>query len=115
MAKYQCSVCGYIFDEEREGKSLEDLQECPVCHQSRRAFEPVRDAEIPAEREERAAPLDYPEAYSRRDESVRYMKEIHQMAVSGSSIIDAMGTRLPVPGWDEILLLGAQLNPMPLD
>ena len=39
MAKYQCSVCGYIFDEEREGKSLEDLQECPVCHQSRRAFE----------------------------------------------------------------------------
>lgn len=115
MAKYQCSVCGYIFDEEREGKSLEDLQECPVCHQSKRAFEPVRDAEIPAERKERAAPLDYPEAYSRRDESVRYMKEIHQMAVSGSSIIDAMGTRLPVPGWDEILLLGAQLNPMPLD
>ena len=115
MAKYQCSVCGYIFDEEREGQSLEALQECPVCHQSRRAFEPVRDAEIPAEREERAAPLDYPEAYSRRDESVRYMKEIHQMAVSGSSIIDAMGTRLPVPGWDEILLLGAQLNPMPLD
>lgn len=43
------------------------------------------------------------------------MKEIHQMAVSGSSLIEAMGTRMPMPGWDEILLLGAQLNPPPLD
>ena len=43
------------------------------------------------------------------------MKEIHQMAVSGSYLIEAMGTRMPMPGWDEILLLGAQLNPPPLD
>ena len=51
---------------------------------------------------------------ARRDESCRYMKEIHEMAVSGKSIIEAMGTRMPMPSWDDILILGAQLNPPPL-
>ncbi|MDR1573624.1 MAG: FMN-binding glutamate synthase family protein, partial [Clostridiales Family XIII bacterium] len=45
----------------------------------------------------------------------RHMDDIHRMAVTGESIIECMATRLPVPGWDEILLLGAQLNPPPLD
>ena len=43
------------------------------------------------------------------------MDEIHEMAVKGQSIIAAMGTQMPMPGWDDILFLGAQLNPMPLD
>ena len=43
------------------------------------------------------------------------MKEIHEMAVTGRPIIEAMGTRMAMPGWDDILILGAQLNPMPLD
>ena len=30
MAKYKCSVCGYIYDEEKEGKPLLDSK-CPVC------------------------------------------------------------------------------------
>ena len=37
------------------------------------------------------------------------------MAVTGKSISAAMGTSLPMPGWDDILILGAQLDPMPLD
>ena len=43
------------------------------------------------------------------------MDEIHEMAVKGKSIIAAMGTQMSMPGWDDILFLGAQLNPMPLD
>ena len=43
------------------------------------------------------------------------MKEIHEMAVTGKSAIEAMGTQMKMPGWDDILVLGAQLNPMPLD
>ena len=43
------------------------------------------------------------------------MKEIHEMAVSGKSAIEAMGTQMKMPGWDDILILGAQLNPMPLE
>ena len=33
-----------------------------------------------------------------------------------SWVVDAaMGTKLPMPNWDDILILGAQLDPMPLD
>lgn len=42
------------------------------------------------------------------------MEEIHQMAVTGKIIDGAMGTQMAMPGWDDILLLGAQLNPAPL-
>ena len=31
MAKYKCSVCGFIFDETTEGKSFAELEHCPVC------------------------------------------------------------------------------------
>ncbi|MCU6763362.1 Ferredoxin-dependent glutamate synthase 1 [uncultured Roseburia sp.] len=115
MAKYKCSVCGYIFDEEKEQKGIEELKQCPVCHQERKVFEKMEEKGEPVIGEARTVTsLDYPEAYVRRDDSVRYMKEIHQMAVSGSTIIEAMGTQMPMPDWDDILVLGAQLNPMPL-
>lgn len=114
MAKYKCSVCGYIFDEEKEGKKVTELKECPVCHQPADAFLLYEEvAQTQAAAAERT--LDYPKEYARTDESCRYMKEIHQMAVTGKSISAAMGTRLPMPSWDDILILGAQLDPMPLD
>ncbi len=37
------------------------------------------------------------------------------MAVTGKPVIEAMGTQMKMPDWDDVLLLGAQLNPMPLD
>ncbi len=43
------------------------------------------------------------------------MEEIHQMAVTGKTVSGAMGTKMPMPNWDDILILGAQLNPPPLD
>ena len=57
----------------------------------------------------------YPAEFERRDSSCRYMDEIHEMAVSGKSISAAMATAMPMPGWDDILIMGAQLDPMPLD
>ena len=38
MAKYRCNVCGFIYDEEKEGKSFDQLTECPVCGQPTSAF-----------------------------------------------------------------------------
>ena len=35
MARYRCSVCGEIYDEEDEGVRFEDLPDdwvCPLCH-----------------------------------------------------------------------------------
>lgn len=113
MALYKCSVCGYVFDEEKEGKSLEEMKECPVCKHPKDSFQKL-DAKVTQEPDGVEDPLAYPKEYKRRDASCRYMDEIHQMAVTGKSIIEAMGTTVPMPSWDEILLLGAQLNPPPL-
>ncbi|MBQ9464811.1 MAG: alpha-hydroxy-acid oxidizing protein [Lachnospiraceae bacterium] len=97
MAKYKCSVCGFIYDEEAEGKPFAELTECPVCKQPASVFEKIED---PA----REKASDY-----------RYLREIQEMAKTGKSIIEAMGTKMPMPNWDDILILGAQLNPPPLD
>jgi len=41
MAKYRCTVCNYIYDEEKEGKRFTELPEdwrCPVCNAPESAF-----------------------------------------------------------------------------
>ncbi len=57
----------------------------------------------------------YDSSLVRQDECARYMEEIHEMAVKGESLHAAMGTLLPLPKWEDILLLGAQLDPAPLN
>ncbi len=145
MAIYKCSVCGYVFDEEREGRGFETLNECPICRQGADKFYPVgsdEETDVRDERTERkngALPdeggnsperdcgegdpscddgdgmdLQYDRLYAREDPTCRYMTEIHEMAVKGRSVSGAMGTLMPMPGWDDILILGAQLNPPPL-
>ena len=116
MGKFRCSVCGFIYDEEKEGKPFAELDVCPVCRQPATAFEELEE-EVSAQvlpTAEQGNSLEYEAAYARVDDSCRYMKEIHEMAVSGKTIIEAMGTRMPMPNWDDILILGAQLNPPPL-
>ena len=115
MVKYRCSVCGFIFDEEKEGRPFSDVKECPVCHQPADRFTLYEEEKIMHVQEKKELKLDYPKEFVRQDESCRYMKEIHEMAVTGKSISAAMGTEIPMPGWDDILILGAQLDPMPLD
>lgn len=124
---YKCSICGYEYDEEKEGKPFSELTQCPICKQPPEKFEPVQPA--PSESAEATATaekqpssinaggldLNYPKETRKTDSDYRYMKEIHEMAVSGQSAIEAMGTRMKMPGWDDVLVLGAQLNPMPLD
>ena len=115
MAKYRCSVCGFIYDEEKEGAPFSALSECPVCHQPASAFQLYEDVSDTGQERKPERKLDYAKEYYRMDESCRYMEEIHQMAVSGKSVSAAMGTQLPMPSWDDILILGAQLDPMPLE
>lgn len=119
MAKMKCGVCGFIYDEEKAEVPFSELKECPVCRQPALVFQPESGAEPPVHEissdEKEQNPLAYPPEFYRKDDSCRYMEEIHQMAVSGKSIIEAMGTRMSMPSWDDILILGAQLNPPPLD
>ncbi|MDR0767328.1 MAG: rubredoxin [Methanosarcinales archaeon] len=42
MAKYDCIVCGHVYDEEKEGTLFADLPGdwgCPVCGEGKNAFE----------------------------------------------------------------------------
>lgn len=132
MKKYVCTVCGYVHEGD------EAPAECPVCHQPASKFreevseetnetkdsyveagskeqkEVVADEESTDADELKSEDLSYDKTFYRVDPSCRYMEEIHEMAVSGKSIDGAMGTKMNMPGWDDILLLGAQLNPPPL-
>ena len=143
MAIYRCRFCGSMYDEEKEGVPVRELKVCPVCrvasdklvpaggvpsvsgNESRLSGSvsapaapvsaaPASAASAPASPEKREA-LPYDPEYARLGTDSRYMDEIHEMAVKGKSIIAAMGTQMSMPGWDDILFLGAQLNPMPLD
>ena len=121
MAVYQCSICGYIYNEDKEGKPFSSLDACPVCKQPLSKFVCVSQGEAsagtpaPAPAARYEGDLAYPAEYARHDPASRYMAEIHEMAVSGKSLHAAMGTQKPLPSWDDILILGAQLNPPPLN
>ena len=124
---YVCSVCGYVFDEEKEGRPFSELDVCPMCRQPADKFVLKEGQKAPAadpvhEEVKTAAVnpvpetgLEYPKETRKLESSYRYMSEIHAMAVSGKSAIEAMGTQMPMPNWDDILVMGAQLNPLPLD
>ena len=116
MARYKCSVCGYVYDEEKEGKPFSELEKCPMCAQPSSVFE-LMDESAPGSEpvKECGNGLDYPAETRKTDSDYRYMRQIHEMAVTGKPIIEAMGTRMSMPSWDDILILGAQLNPPPLD
>jgi rubredoxin len=53
MARYECTVCGYIYDEEKEGTPWNRLPEdwvCPLCGSEKVYFKLVEEspAEVPA-------------------------------------------------------------------
>lgn len=127
MAKYKCMACGYIYDEEKEGIKWEDLPEdwvCPLCKSPKSYF--TKQAEqIKEELKEEVKKL----AQNKKEESLDYLHDyenhadnleeqihiIQEMAITGKSIIEPMGTKKKVISWDDILIMGAQLNPMPLE
>ncbi len=44
MAKWECTACGYVYDEDAEGKKWEDLPDdytCPVCGVGKDMFEKI--------------------------------------------------------------------------
>jgi rubredoxin len=46
MAKYECTACGYVYDEDAEGTKFEDLPDdwvCPVCGVDKSFFTKISD------------------------------------------------------------------------
>ncbi len=131
MKRYRCLMCGYIYDETKEGAKFTDLPDswtCPMCGVPKSMFEEIEEetaeAELPdiPEQEISSGTVDadgdiseYLQEYARpNDDKEIYMSDIHQMAKTGKSIIAPMSTAKPVVSWDDILIMGNQLNPPPL-
>lgn len=120
--RWECEVCGYVYDEAKEGVPFEDLPddwECPVCGSSKSEFK-----EIGGETAEEAAESsgggvaggEYLAQWARAsDERERHMADIHRMADAGESILEPMRTSVPTFSWDDILIKGAQLARVPLN
>ena len=113
MAKYRCKICGYIFDEEKENKKFEELDNCPICTAPKHLFEKIEDEPVV---KTSTSDLDY-DLNLKKDDSKweKHLNYIHEISVTGKSVIEPMTTSLPIVSWDDILILGASLNPMPLD
>lgn len=121
MGKYKCKICGHIYDEEKEGVLFKDLPDnwvCPMCGVPKTMFEKIEEDKkdnLKQLQVEENKLENYLKEYERENDDIEiYMKDIHQMAISGESIISAMGTKLKTVKWSDILILGGQLDPMPL-
>ena len=112
---YKCTICGHIHDEESTGILLKNLDKCPICGQPISKFVEVENSHSTQNEKESDSDLAYDKKYAKSDSDIRYMDAIHQMAITGESIVSAMYTDMPMPNWDEILILGNQLNPQPLE
>lgn len=110
MKKYQCNLCDHVFLESDAKQGDDGELHCPICGASGvmlKVIEVIADKEPEQEEsqeDERNGPI-----------RGRYMDEIHQMSKSGDSIIGSMGTGFDMPSWDDILILGGQFDPMPLE
>lgn len=112
---YKCTICGHIHNEEATGVLLSELDSCPICKQDISMFVEVENSKSTETVEIKNSELSYDKDYAKSDKDIRAMDAIHQMAITGESIVAAMYTELPMPNWEDILILGCQLNPQPLE
>lgn len=119
MGIYKCDICGYLYDEQEQGIQYKELSSewvCPICGAVKEKVKFYQEKEEKKIKKEEKNPLAYSDEFAKVQSDIEvHMADIHQMAQTGQSIIEPMGTRLPVISWNDILVLGAQLNPLPLE
>lgn len=118
MAKYRCSVCGEIYDEEKEGVRFEDLPDdwvCPICHRSKDKYHLMEDSSSAStsQKDIDSKNIDIDPDLIRYDGGI--MDEIREMSLTGKNASEPMDTLRPIPAFSDILFLGAQLARKPLE
>lgn len=126
MAKYICSVCEYVHDEEKTGQKWDDLPDdwvCPVCDSPKNYFSKMDAAESAPESKDdqvvkeadASAPITPIDLQKTMAEAEPYFADIQEIARSSQTMDEPMRTKEPVISWDEILIKGAQLAKIPLN
>ncbi len=120
MTKYICTICGYVYDEEKEGVPWDKLPDdwcCPVCGADKSDFK-IQNKTTGASRvvaTPKAKSIGNDISLKSSDEIVTEMSDIRAISESGESIIEPMRTKKNVLGWGDILIKGAQLAKIPLN
>ena len=113
MALYLCNICkAYEYDSEKGipeiaephtlPQDLPDTWLCPLCFSSKAHFLLIAGEE---ENQEKASASQVPVE--------EWMEDIIAMANGSGSLVVSMGTKLPVPRWDDILFIGSSLARLP--
>ena len=117
MPDHVCTSCGHVYADEQEELSFNELDDswhCPVCFTEKRGFM-TRDGHD-AETSDTAEAQTTSQPWERTSDEIEiYMRDIHDIAATGSSVIEAMRTRRNVISWEDILIKGAQLATIPLN
>ncbi len=111
---YKCKMCGNEF--EADNVDSDDIK-CTICYAPRKnlmVLEEDIEKKIETEGEPEENPLAYSFEYMPSESGPKWMDEIHEMSVSGKTIIEPMSIDRISPKWEKILFLGCQLDPMPL-
>jgi len=129
MARYECSICGYVYDEDQEEMRWDALPEdwvCLGCGSSKDLFTKVTAEVTPTavtpDTPQTNAPVHAEDAPVPKNTSLEPTLEfIHSLARDGLDKIGhhgpmgAMGVPRPtLPQWDDIQILPAQLARKPL-
>lgn len=123
MAKYMCTVCEYIHDEELTSQQWDDLSAdwvCPVCDSPKSFFTKLDEKESapappntqPEKVEDVTSPVDLQRTMVAAEP---YFADIQAIARSSKTMNEPMRTKEPVISWDEVLFKGAQLARLPLN
>jgi glutamate synthase domain-containing protein 2 len=116
MGRYRCEMCMQMYDEAIEGVPFAELKFCPFCNSPVSLMTYIdegRTAEATADAVQGTS--NDLQSLLRSDPDNRHMDDIHQMAADGKSIVVAMNTSLLSYGWDDVVIMGNQLNPLPLE
>lgn len=124
MAKYICSVCEYVHDEDKSGQKWANLPDdwvCPVCESPRPYFselEATESEQASGRKEEKesetiiSTPIDLHKTLAAAEP---YFSDIQEIAQTSRTVQEPMRTKDSVISWDQILIKGGQLAKMPLN
>lgn len=116
MAIYVCQVCGYEYTEEDGKTNWEQLENdwlCPVCGADKSLFEKKEEQE---ENSIETGLDSYLSEWKKTaDPYEKRLSEIHQIAISGRSIVEPMGSTHKTLSWEHLFIKGAQLSKLPLN
>ncbi len=110
--KWECPICKAdhthldLINEETISNEIKSVMNCSVCG---------NESEIKISLTNNIDSSYLGEWKRNSDEVEEHMQDIHEISVSGRSIIEPMRTKNKVIKWDDILIKGSQLSSLPLN